>query len=103
MHYFSADMIDHPAKRDEGFRFLEAPAEVLGPRALAALAAIGQRLDLDYCGADFSLLPDGRVLLFEANATMLVHPETEPVLERKNTHIDRILEAFDVLLEPRGV
>ena len=99
VHYFSADMLDHPAKRDEEFRFLEAPAEVLGPRACAALAAVGRRLDLDYCGADFSLLPDGRVLLFEANATMLVHPETEPALERKNVHIDRILAAFDTLLE----
>ena len=82
-------------------RLLEGFGTKQGPQSLAALAAAGRRLDLDYCGADFSLLPDGRVLLFEANATMLVHPETEPVLERKNVHVDRILDAFDALLEPR--
>ena len=36
---------------------------------------VGQALDLDYGGLDFSILEDGRVLVFETNATMLVHPE----------------------------
>jgi hypothetical protein len=56
-------------------------------------------MGLDYCGVDFALLPDGRVLLFEANATMLVHPEDEDgVLARKNPYVARILDAFDNMI-----
>jgi hypothetical protein len=41
------------------------------------------------------VLPDGRALLFEANATMSVHPEPpDSALAHKNPFIDRILEAF---------
>ena len=35
-----------------------------------ALAAVRERIDLDFFGLDFGIMPDGRMLLFEANATM---------------------------------
>lgn len=96
VHYVSANMLDHAARRAEERRFLDDPAAALGARAMAALAAIGARLDLDYAGVDFALLPDGRVLVFEANATMVVHPETpDGVLAYKNRAVREILEAFD--------
>lgn len=99
VHYFSAEMEDHPWKLDEELAYLDDAGAVLGARAMAALAAIGERMELSYCGADFSLLPDGRVLLFEANATMLVHPEDENgVLARKNPYVGRVLAAFDDLI-----
>lgn len=63
-----------------------------------ALAAIGRRLDLDYGGIDFTLLPDGRVLVFEANATMLVHRERNSgMLAHKNLHVQTIVDAFERL------
>ena len=34
------------------------------------LAEVRERVDLDYFGIDFGIMPDGRLLLFEANATM---------------------------------
>ena len=34
------------------------------------LAEVRKRIDLDYFGIDFGIMPDGRLLLFEANATM---------------------------------
>ena len=99
VHYFSADMEAHPWKLAEELRFLEDAPAALGQRAFAVIEAIGRRMDLDYCGIDFSVLPDGRVLLFEANATMLVHPEDETsVLACKNPHVDRIFTAFDRLV-----
>ncbi|CAB3757844.1 ATP-grasp domain-containing protein [Paraburkholderia humisilvae] len=95
VHYFSADMTSHPWKLDEERRFLEDPRAALGERATRALAAIGERLDLDYAGIDFTLLDDGRVLVFEANATMLVHREaTDGVLAHKNAYVERIVDAF---------
>ncbi len=99
VHYFSADMAAHPWKLAEEMAYLDDAPSVLGERAWAAIAAIGRRMELDYCGIDFSLLPDGRVLLFEANATMLVHPEDETdVLAPKNPYVARIFAAFDAMV-----
>ncbi len=103
LHYFSADMLSAPWKLEEERRFLDDPEQALGVQAWATLRAIGQRMDLDYCGIDFSLLPDGRVLVFEANATMLVHPEAEQdALRFKNVYIDRIFDAFDAMMARRA-
>jgi Tfp pilus assembly protein PilF len=92
VHYFSADMAAHPWKLAEEAAFLADPLAALGARAYDAIAALGRRLDLAYCGVDFTVLPDGRALIFEANATMLVHPETG-TLAHKNPHIHRITDA----------
>lgn len=96
VHYFSADMAPHEWKLDEERRFLEDPRVALGERTWQAVEAIGQRLDLDYGGVDFTLLPDGRVFVFEANATMLVHYEREGgPLAYKNRSVQRIVDAFE--------
>jgi hypothetical protein len=103
VHYETADMQSESWKLREEQRFLENPAVVLGQRAMSAIGSIGRALDLDYCGLDFSLLPDGRVLVFEANATMLIHPEDESgPLAFKNAHVRRIFDAFNVLLLRAG-
>jgi tetratricopeptide (TPR) repeat protein len=75
VHYFSADMEAHDWKLAEEARFLADPRSCLGDTAYRAIAALGEAIDLDYAGVDFCVLPDGRALVFEANATMLVHPE----------------------------
>jgi biotin carboxylase len=99
VHYFSADMEGTHWKLDEERRFLEDPRAALGARAMAAVTAIGQRLGLDYGGIDFTLLPDGRVFVFEANATMLVHRERENgVLAYKNRYVQRIVQGFGAML-----
>ena len=95
VHYETSGTAQHPERIGEERRFLEDPCSILGERGMAVIRAVGERLDLDFCGADFSLLEDGRVLLFEANATMLVHTEaSDGPLAHKNVHIERILEAF---------
>jgi len=38
------------------------------------LRAVRDHMGLDFFGMDFGLLPDGRILLFEANATMNFFP-----------------------------
>jgi tetratricopeptide (TPR) repeat protein len=99
VHYESAPMADHPARRDEELAYLADPAAAIGPAAVAAVAAIGRRLDLDFCGVDFSILPDGSVLVFEANATMLVHPEAgDSVFAAKNPYAKAIIDAFQAML-----
>jgi glutathione synthase/RimK-type ligase-like ATP-grasp enzyme len=62
---------------------------------MTAINAIGQRLAMDYVGIDFALLPDGRVVVFEANATMVVHLDDCPVtFDYKHQAVPRILAAF---------
>lgn len=99
VHYETAGMLDSPLKLAEEAAFLAEPHKVLGNAAMSALHAIGQVLNLDYCGIDFSMLPDRRLLVFEANATMLVHPEdANGQLGHKNVYVQRIIDDFDAVL-----
>jgi tetratricopeptide (TPR) repeat protein len=99
VHYFSADMLAAPWKRAEEQRFLVDPAAVLGERAMLALSTIARRLDLDFAGIDFALLPDGRIFVFEANATMLVHMQ-DPAehFAYRHPHVRTIFAAFEAML-----
>jgi hypothetical protein len=102
VHYFSAGMEEHAWKIEEERRFLDDPRSALGEIAMFAIAAIGRQLDLDYAGIDFTILPDGRLFVFEANATMLVHFErNNSVLAHRNAHVRRVVDAFDRLLANR--
>jgi len=103
VHYFSADMSAAPWKLDEERHFLTDPRAALGEKAMNAIAEIGRRLDLDYGGIDFALTPDGQVVVFEANATMLVHREApDGPLAHKNPYVDRIADAFERVLHARA-
>jgi glutathione synthase/RimK-type ligase-like ATP-grasp enzyme len=98
-HYETAGMTGAQDRQDEERRFLEAPQAVIGERAWRAIGQVGARLDLDYAGLDFSILADGRLLVFEANATMLVHPEAEDgEFAYKNPAVRRIVQAFQAKL-----
>ena len=92
-------MAADPARISEELAFLAHPESVLGARPMAAIRAIGERLDLDYGGVDFGLTADGRVLVFEANATMLAHlePENGP-FAAKNAFVRPIIDAFQARL-----
>lgn len=98
VHYHTSEMTEFPWKIAEERRFLQDMEAVLGKNGMAALIDIGQRLDLDYAGIDFTLLPDGQLFIFEANATMLVHRVSDQgPLAYKNAHIQKIADAFEAL------
>jgi tetratricopeptide (TPR) repeat protein len=100
VHYQSSGTASRPEWIQEELHFLENPEAALGARAWRAIGEVGKRLDLDFAGVDFAVLPDGRALLFEANATMYVHPEPpDSALAHKNPFAQRILEAFWTRLE----
>ena len=100
VHYYTADMESHPWKLEEEKAFLRDPEAVLGPVNMEAMRFIGARMDLEYSGIDFSIMQDGRILVFEANPTMLVHPESigGPV-EHKNEYVFRIQSRFESMLK----
>jgi hypothetical protein len=102
VHYFSAAMRDNPAHRAEEQMFLEDMPRVLGQTAISALARIATLLELDYCGVDFALGSDGRVQVFEANATMVINPpEPDPVWDYRRAPIERALSAARAMLLKR--
>jgi tetratricopeptide (TPR) repeat protein len=95
VHYFSADMPEHAWKVAEESRFLADPESVLGAPAWRTLREIAARIGLDFAGIDFALTRSGEVLVFEINATMLIHPEDEcGPLAHKNAAVTRITQAF---------
>jgi hypothetical protein len=103
VHYFSADMARTAAHRDEERRFLDDMPGVLGGRAMQALREIAATLGLDYAGIDFGLAPDGSVILFEANATMVVvPPPADPIWDYRRPAIDAVLAAARRLVAGHG-
>jgi hypothetical protein len=60
-------------------------------------------LGLDYGGIDFGLDAAGNVLLFEANATMVVNPpEPDPRWDYRRTPVERVLAAVRTMLATRA-
>jgi len=103
VHYFSSDMGESAAHREEERRFLENMPAVLGSRAMSALQRIGEDLGLDYAGVDFALGRDGSLLLFEANAAMVIlPPEADPRWDYRRPAIGRALEAVRRMLLQRA-
>ncbi len=102
VHYYSAEMESHPWKLAEEEAFLRDPETALGTAGMQAIRAIGARMDLDYAGIDFSVMPDGRILVFESNPTMLIHTEElYGPLAHKNPYIFRLAEKFEEMLMER--
>lgn len=83
VHYFSAQMAEFPEHRAEDQAFLERMDEVLGAEAVATLERIAATLGLDYAGIDFALGRNGEIVVFEANATMVI---VEPAGDERWTY-----------------
>jgi Flp pilus assembly protein TadD len=102
VHYWRAEMTDWMKQEEE--KFLADWRSVFCGAAAEAVAEVARRLDLDYAGIDCALLPDGRVLLFEANATMLVHlRESRADFAYKHAYVPRIIDAMTALVKRRVV
>jgi glutamate/tyrosine decarboxylase-like PLP-dependent enzyme/glutathione synthase/RimK-type ligase-like ATP-grasp enzyme len=99
IHYFTAEMAEQADHRAEDAEFLENMPGVLGPRAMEALAHIQAALGLDYAGIDFGLSDSGDLLLFEANATMVVNPpEPDERWAYRRQAVERIFAAVRRML-----
>jgi len=101
VHHQSTRMAEVEWMRQEEEAFLNRPDLAFGAEAMAALDIIRRRVGLDYFGIDCSLDRDGKVVVFEVNATMLIHLHNEG-FEYKTPHVHRIKRAFESLLERRA-
>jgi len=103
IHYFSADMMDSAENRAEDLAFLENMEGVLGTKAMTALRAIVANLGLDYGGIDFGLNAAGEVLVFEANATMVIaQPDKDPRWDYRREPVEKIYQAVWEMLRMRA-
>jgi len=99
VHYFSADMQHNARNRAQDEAYLQDMDSVLGARAMDALERVRRMLGLDFGGIDFGLAPDGRIVVFEANATMVVPlPSDDARWEYRRAPIARIYEAVGAML-----
>ncbi|WNV03013.1 hypothetical protein RP726_11070 [Candidatus Methylospira mobilis] len=104
VHYFSSAMEDQPEYRALEAAFLNDMPSVLGSKAMTALNSICQILGLDYGGIDFALGDDGDILLFEANATMVVYrPENDEKWTYRRAAVERILDAVRAMVIERAL
>ncbi len=98
VHYYRTDMMHQAWMRDEEARFLTNPGAALGAPNLAALEAIRARIGLDFFGIDCGIDRDGRLIVFEVNASMLVHDDAEAMFAYKQEPVERIKGAFATML-----
>jgi hypothetical protein len=102
VHYFRADMADCAENRAKDAEFLDDMAKVVGVRGMAALERINTALDLDYCGIDFAVDAKGDILLFEANATMVLVPlSMEQKWDYRRAAFDKVFAAVRSMLMTR--
>jgi tetratricopeptide (TPR) repeat protein len=97
LHRDATEMGRHLWMQEEEERFLRAPEQVFGEAHYEALRVIRDRIGLDYFGIDCALDRDGRLVVFEVNASMLVHDQN-PEFPYKDPYIHRIKVAFDGML-----
>jgi hypothetical protein len=102
VHYFTADMADSAAHRAKEVPFLEDMAGFFGQRGIAALERIAATLDLDYGGIDFAVNAQGDILLFEANATMVMVPlSSDQKWDYRRQAFDNVFAAVRAMLMDR--
>jgi tetratricopeptide (TPR) repeat protein len=107
-HYWRAHPAQHAWKRAEEAEFLADWRAVFGPRRTGAVQAVCDRLGLDYGGIDCAITGDeergdDQVVLFEANACVLLHlDEPAAMFPYKHRHVPPIRKAFSRLLLSRA-
>jgi hypothetical protein len=102
VHYFTADMAGSAENRAEDERFLTDPEAEIGTEALAALARVCAAVGLEYMGIDFSIDRSGRVVVFEANATMIVlPPPADTIWDYRRAPVERIINAVRTMVLER--
>jgi hypothetical protein len=67
-------MVGRPELIAEEKALFEDPENAFSPAITEVLQAVRDRMPLDFFGMDFGIAHDGRVVLFEANATMNFFP-----------------------------
>jgi hypothetical protein len=100
--YLNAGMSDDAGKRLEEANFMSTFDIGFGRRHRSVLAAMAERVGLDYFIVDCAETKDGSLLIFEADNTAVVHNMDRPeVFPYKPPQMRKIFDAFVAMLERR--
>jgi tetratricopeptide (TPR) repeat protein len=97
VHHVSTDMVNQQWMQQEEEAFLNDPTIVFNSGHYQVLRAIQQRIGLEYFGIDCGLDRSGNLVVFEVNASMLVHERNDD-FPYKAPFVIRIKTAFDAML-----
>ena len=101
--YLNAGMSASMEKRLEEESFMRTFGVGFGRRHHAALAAMSERIGLDYFTVDCAQTCDGSLLVFEADNTAVVHNmDPSDVFPYKSPQMRKIFKAFARMLERRA-
>jgi hypothetical protein len=101
--YLNAGMSASAEKRLEEETFMRTFDIGFGRRHQAALAAMSERIGLDYFTIDCAETRDGSLLIFEADNTAVVHNMDPPhIFPYKPPQMRNIFDAFAAMLERRA-
>ena len=99
VHYLNAGMAESADKRAEEEADMAGFDEAFVARHADALKDLHERLGLDYFAIDCAELTDGRLMLFEADVSMIVHAlDPEAVYPYKRPQMRKVFEAFEGML-----
>jgi hypothetical protein len=99
IHYLNAEMMTQAGRRAEEARFMATFEGDFAVRHAAALAAIAERVGLEYLPFDCGETRDGRLLVFETGTNMIVHAMDSPELfPYKRPQMKKVFAAFETML-----
>ena len=97
--YLNAGMAFSDEKRAEEASFMRGFDEMFAVRHRHALAAMAERVGLDYFTVDCAVNKSGELLIFEADNTAVVHNMDSPeVFPYKSRQMIKIFDAFAAML-----
>jgi hypothetical protein len=102
VHYLNAGMAEHEDRRAEEAAWMANFDDDFATRHARAFDALHRKLGLDYFAIDCAELPDGRLLLFEADVAMIVHAmDSDRVFPYKKLAMAKLFAGFENALRNR--
>ncbi len=102
VHYLNSGMQENEAWRAEEAAWMRDFDTDFAVRHAPAFDALTRKIGLDYFVIDCAEMPDGRLLLFEAQVAMIVHAmDATGIFPYKGPAMQKLFRAFQSALEGR--
>ena len=102
VHHGTTDMANHQWMQDEEKEFLARPETFFSEENFRALRTIQKSVGLEYFGIDCGLNQAGELVVFEVNASMLVHDHNKQ-FPYKSPFVHKIKKAFENMLRKHAL
>ena len=103
VHYLNAGMTESADKRADEAQAMARFDATFAAHHRNAFAALHERVPFDYYSIDCSELPDGRLLMFEADTAAIIHMmDPEDMFPYKHSHMRSVFDAFGDMLRRRA-